>query len=269
MAFLNRRHKMKHSKKMLQYAQDAQVTDTPWKWWECASKGKDDWETLTSPSQWFACVKYRRKPEIDGKFKIGDRVTFAQKCKGVEGVIDANGVYTVKGFEHPRGDRYYVRLENGAQTLTVRDELLELTTPKFKVGDRVVFTSVDLIDPQHIGVSFEVVSEKGVWVSVRNPVTGFTCRTQVETLTLAPQRLEALSEAVGFDVPVPLQEAPAVGTAVYAPRPTLFPSYIQKTWKGHTGDLRELEMGFLHLHFKDAQIHAKALAAISSPHFCP
>ena len=203
---------MKHRKKMLQYAQDAQVTDAPWEWWEFEDNS-NGWAALHRHPDWCRFTKYRRKPqwEIDGKFKIGDRVTFVQKCKYAMGDIDVNGVYTVKGFEHPRGDRYYVRLGNGVRTFSIRDDVIEL----------------------------------------------------------APQRLEALSKAVGFDVPMPLQGAPAVGTAVYAPRPTLFPSYVQKTWKGHDGDLRELEMGFLHLHFKDAQIHAKALAVISSPHFCP
>ena len=201
---------MKHRKKMLQYAQDAQVTDTPWLWWEWQSMLDGSWNALTETPSWFTCQKYRRKPqwEIDGKFKIGDLVTFAQKCKGAVGDIDVNGVYTVKSFEHPRGDRYYVRLENGVRTFSIRDDVLKL----------------------------------------------------------APQRLEALSKAVGFDVPVPLQEAPEKGTEVFV---AFTPRSHRILWFGDKSDMDELKANSLHLTAKNAEIHAKALAAISSPHFCP
>ena len=227
---------MKHRKKMLQYAQDAQVTDTPWEWWESFRHyaGIDcDWEDMSGHPDWDIDTRYRRKPQwkIDGKFKIGDRVTFAQKYKGAVGDIDVNGVYTVKGFSHPKGAEGDIDI-NGVYTVK------GFSHPK--------------------GVRYYVQIGKDVSESFRD-----------DMLKLVPQRLEVLSKAVSFDVPMPLQEAPEVGTAVYAPRPTLSPSYIQKTWLRHAGDLRELEMGFLHLTAENAEIHAKALAAISSPHFCP
>jgi hypothetical protein len=60
----------KHADLMLQYAQDAQETDTPWERWEVnAGLG---WDARQSPIQFFHEHEYRRKPEtidING-FKV-------------------------------------------------------------------------------------------------------------------------------------------------------------------------------------------------------
>ncbi|OAM26157.1 hypothetical protein A7P95_10685 [Eikenella longinqua] len=56
---------------MLQYAQDAAETDTPWERWETSeSKTKigdewvQDWEDLTENPDWHPDVGYRRKPQV-------------------------------------------------------------------------------------------------------------------------------------------------------------------------------------------------------------
>lgn len=60
-----------HAALMLQYAQDAAETDTPWERWETSeSKTKigdewvQDWEDLTENPDWHPNVKYRRKPQV-------------------------------------------------------------------------------------------------------------------------------------------------------------------------------------------------------------
>ena len=53
----------KHAALMLQYAQDAAETDTPWERWEF----KTDWDTwvkLSKNPSWFEDRKYRRKPQV-------------------------------------------------------------------------------------------------------------------------------------------------------------------------------------------------------------
>ena len=61
----------KHAALMLQYAQDAAETDSPWERWETSeSKTKigdewvQDWEDLTENPDWHPNVKYRRKPQV-------------------------------------------------------------------------------------------------------------------------------------------------------------------------------------------------------------
>lgn len=60
-----------HAALMLQYAQDAAETDTPWERWETSeSKTKigdewvDDWEDLTETPDWNPAVGYRRKSSV-------------------------------------------------------------------------------------------------------------------------------------------------------------------------------------------------------------
>ena len=51
----------KHAALMLQYAQDAMETDTPWVRWEVAASS-NEWEALHGSPSWFKELEYRRKP---------------------------------------------------------------------------------------------------------------------------------------------------------------------------------------------------------------
>ena len=53
----------KHAALMLQYAQDAAETDTPWERWEFKTD-VDTWVELIKNPSWFEDRKYRRKPQI-------------------------------------------------------------------------------------------------------------------------------------------------------------------------------------------------------------
>lgn len=258
---------MKHRKKMLQYAQDAQVSDTPWEWWERASKGEEDWETLDDTPSWYAFARYRRKPQwvIDGKFKIGDLVTFADtpEVRGLGQSRRIGQVYTVIGFIGRRKANYYVQFKNdNSITYCSYTQSCIVPAPKFKVGDRVQYKGVGS------GLTIGVFVDENC-ARLKSGDTLLDGVVRVEYLNFAPQRLEALSKAVGFDVPMPLQEAPADGTEVFIPILSTEPHYFRKVWKGGSCDTREFKDNMIHLTAENAEIHAKALAAISSPHFCP
>lgn len=53
----------KHAALMLQYAQDAAETDTPWERWEFKTDG-NTWVELSKNPSWFEDRKYRRKPQV-------------------------------------------------------------------------------------------------------------------------------------------------------------------------------------------------------------
>lgn len=50
-----------HAELMLQYAQDAMTTDTPWELWEVKYNIEDGWEVLLSSPTWNTLFAYRRK----------------------------------------------------------------------------------------------------------------------------------------------------------------------------------------------------------------
>lgn len=52
----------KHAALMLQYAQDAAETDSPWERWEIL-RGKS-WCDLTETPTWIEYMEYRRKPQV-------------------------------------------------------------------------------------------------------------------------------------------------------------------------------------------------------------
>lgn len=54
-------HPHPHADKMLQYAQDAQETDRPWRRWECNTF--DNWHDLDHHPLWIKSCDYRRKPQ--------------------------------------------------------------------------------------------------------------------------------------------------------------------------------------------------------------
>ena len=51
-----------HAELMVQYAQDAAETETPWERWELLFPGYD-WETCKGSPLWNPATKYRRKPK--------------------------------------------------------------------------------------------------------------------------------------------------------------------------------------------------------------
>lgn len=57
---MNKPHK--HAALMLQYAQDAAETETPWERWEVRVKSANYWEILTRHPSWYDDCEYRRKP---------------------------------------------------------------------------------------------------------------------------------------------------------------------------------------------------------------
>ena len=52
----------KHAALMLQYAQDAAETDTPWERWEFNPNGT--WRPCGNNPGWFTDSEYRRKPQV-------------------------------------------------------------------------------------------------------------------------------------------------------------------------------------------------------------
>lgn len=57
----------KHANLMMQYAQDAAETDTPWEMWEYKLHGEPWFECQDNPA-WSENIRYRRKPEV---IKVG------------------------------------------------------------------------------------------------------------------------------------------------------------------------------------------------------
>ena len=82
----------KHAALMLQYAQDAAETDTPWERWEF----KTDWNTwveLSKNPSWFEDRKYRRKPQVIrvGRHAFPKPITEAPEEGTVYWTIEAGG----------------------------------------------------------------------------------------------------------------------------------------------------------------------------------
>ncbi|MDO4708234.1 MAG: hypothetical protein Q4B94_00155 [Pseudomonadota bacterium] len=81
-----------HAEEMLEYAQDAQMTDKPWEWWElfipADEYGDDRWTPLQTHPTWARHHKYRRKPRT----------------------ININGYSVPEPVRRPLkdGDKYYV-----------------------------------------------------------------------------------------------------------------------------------------------------------------
>lgn len=92
---------------MLQYAQDAAETNTPWERWQTKDTDSENWRNIFNHPNWFEHYEYRRKPSfivINGievpepmreKLEIGDiyyvpHVTYkiAEKLKWTGNMID-------------------------------------------------------------------------------------------------------------------------------------------------------------------------------------
>lgn len=62
-------NKHPHAELMKQYAEDAMMTEYPWRLWEVRQKGTGEWYDLVEHPSWYLGSEYRRKPkavEIDG-----------------------------------------------------------------------------------------------------------------------------------------------------------------------------------------------------------
>ncbi len=60
---MGQNYKHPHADKMLQYAQDAQETDTPWERWEVKGEYTPRWYQCSSHPQWSVNREYRRKSD--------------------------------------------------------------------------------------------------------------------------------------------------------------------------------------------------------------
>ena len=58
----------KHADLMMQYAQDAAETDTPWERWEWRDKSDAEFLTCCQHPSWILNYEYRRKPQV---IKVG------------------------------------------------------------------------------------------------------------------------------------------------------------------------------------------------------
>ena len=56
--------KHKHAELMMQYAQDAMETNTPWELWELYYINGYKWVDCTSSPAWYDHIEYRRKPKM-------------------------------------------------------------------------------------------------------------------------------------------------------------------------------------------------------------
>ena len=78
----------KHAALMLQYAQDAEETDTPWERWEVNTDG-DTWVELIKNPSWLEDRKYRRKPQVIrvGRHEFPRPITFVPQKDTIYWVI--------------------------------------------------------------------------------------------------------------------------------------------------------------------------------------
>ena len=70
-----------HAENMALYAQDALVSDTPWRYWEV--RHHDKWFHLNHNPNWHATYDYRRKPErISVELECGEVVSWPKPYTG-------------------------------------------------------------------------------------------------------------------------------------------------------------------------------------------
>lgn len=93
-----------------------------------------------------------------------------------------------------------------------------------------------------------------------------TCITHPSWVTANDYRRKVKTIRIGgMEVPEPLREAPAEGTATYAANMSTWAQladYVGK-WSGGDYDQRCLKRGILHLTREAAALHSKALIAVS------
>ena len=111
----------KHAALMLQYAQDAAETDTPWERWEYRTPDGGWWDMDSSPC-WDEEAEYRRKLSVIkvGQHEFPKPITEAPEEGTVYWTIEVDGW---NGFyvEH------YKWLQNGEDESCIRQGLIHLT----------------------------------------------------------------------------------------------------------------------------------------------
>lgn len=94
----------KHAKLMMEYAQDAMETDTPWKHWEVYNPQYNEWEILRSNPFWASDLEYRRKqktiqveipwfpPPVREPLQYGDEYWFTNAMHAIRNFWDGTSV---------------------------------------------------------------------------------------------------------------------------------------------------------------------------------
>ena len=111
----------KHAALMLQYAQDAAETDTPWERWEYRTPDGGWWDMDSSPC-WDEKAEYRRKSSVIkvGRHEFPKPITEAPKEGTVYWTIESGGR---NGFYAER----YKWLQNGEDESCIRQGLIHLS----------------------------------------------------------------------------------------------------------------------------------------------
>lgn len=114
----------KHAALMLQYAQDAAETDTPWERWECKIEGGNgEWlPLLKTHPYWDVNFEYRRRPQVIrvGRHEFPKPISEAPEEGTVYWTIEARGR---NGFYAER----YKWLQNREDESCIRQGLIHLT----------------------------------------------------------------------------------------------------------------------------------------------
>ena len=106
----------KHAALMLQYAQDAAETDTPWERWEWRGKSGDEFLTCCQHPSWKLNHDYRRKPQV---IRVG-RHEFP---KPITQRPDFETTYWATMFDYS-GDRKFIASAGHEWTDSPMDEAL-------------------------------------------------------------------------------------------------------------------------------------------------
>ena len=112
----------KHAALMLQYAQDAAETDSPWERWEWLDNANNTWCPCSHTPIWEGNAKYRRKPQVIrvGRHEFPKPISEAPEEGTVYWTIEARGR---NGFYAER----YKWLQNREDESCIRQGLIHLT----------------------------------------------------------------------------------------------------------------------------------------------
>lgn len=112
----------KHAALMLQYAQDAAETDTPWERWEWRDKSDAEFLTCWQHPSWNLNYEYRRKRQVIrvGRHEFPKPISEAPEEGTVYWTIEARGR---NGFYAER----YKWLQNREDESCIRQGLIHLT----------------------------------------------------------------------------------------------------------------------------------------------
>ncbi len=120
-----------HADLMAEYAKDAQISNTPWEYWENMRSIDKDWVSLADHPYWDEATKYRKKPvqwsPPEGSFYI--RTDY-------NGIFSENTKKTRRNFGLERNDRTtalkaLAEIRTFCRLLALRDELCPNFTPRW------------------------------------------------------------------------------------------------------------------------------------------